>query len=217
MYQIQAYKCNPHLSVNPSVLQQLLAQIPAQWPPQDEMLSSWCQLKGKDWLSRAWLGWSCLCPCTSHWQVTVCDSARLEKCAHPSPRVGATRCWAGTLQGSAEKIGVPLSLKKVKCMLGSFSHLGPPLVLALGKGCALLSLLTSASAVPREAVAVTVFCSALLLEPWRLGKAAGAASYALQGKGKLPGHLKVFLDLTPEASIATRLPAPPWWRASSGC
>lgn len=55
----------------------------------------------------------------------------------------------------------------------------------------------------REAVVVTVYCFALFLEPWRLGKTAGAASYALQGKRRLPGHLKVFLDLTPEASIAT--------------
>lgn len=104
---------------------------------------------------------------------------------------------------------------------GLFLHLGPSLVLALGKGCALLSLLTSASAVskmPQRGCGSygLLLCSALFLEPWRLGKAASAASYALQGKRRLPGHLKVFLDLTPEASIATRLPAPPWWKAGSG-
>lgn len=96
-------------------------------------------------------------------------------------------------------------------MLGSFPHLGPSLVLPLGKGCALLSLLTSASAVPRmpqkEAEVVTVYCSALFLEPWRLGKAAGAAAYVLQGKRRLSGRLKVFFDLTAEGG-ANRLPAP---------
>lgn len=94
---------------------------------------------------------------------------------------------------------------------GQFPHLGPSLVLALGKGCALLSLPTSAAAVPRmprEAVVVTVDCSALFREPWRVGRAAGTASYVLQAKRRLPGHLKVFLDLTPEVSISIRLPAP---------
>lgn len=56
--------------------------------------------------------------------------------------------WAATVQGSAEKVRVPLGLKKGKCMLGSYP-LGPSLVLVLGEGRALFSLLTSATAVPR--------------------------------------------------------------------
>lgn len=54
---------------------------------------------------------------------------------------------------------------------------------------------------------VTVYCSALFLEPWSLCKAAGAAAYVLQGKRRLPGHLKVFLDLISEGG-STHLPAP---------
>lgn len=46
----------------------------------------------------------------------------------------------------------------------------------------------------------------LFLGPWRVGKAAGAASVVLQGNRRLPDHLTMLPDLTPEVSVATPPP-----------
>lgn len=65
----------------------------------------------------------------------VCHYAGPGKCAHPSAQGWGLQLqgWAATVQGSAEKVRVPLGLKKGKCMLGSYP-LGPSLVLVLGEG-----------------------------------------------------------------------------------